>query len=120
MSPGIQTITRMNLPLEVLDRDLVCPACRRPLVIEAIDMWHADGHVPVAGLQIDCSTRPSMESRKWAGWHKQHYQPGIDWERVQAEVGKWFNAFFRYQHIEPEVAAEIVTKRRRLKWRRAA
>lgn len=120
MSPGIQTITRMNLPMTVISFDLVCPACRRPLVIEGINAWDTDGGVPPDGLQIACSTRPSMESSKWDGWHERHYQAGIDWARVRADVGKWFNAYFRYQHIEPEVAAEIVTRRRRRKWRRAA
>lgn len=53
MSPGIQTITKADLPLTVIDPDIRCPVCGRPMVITAIDEAAIeDGRVPAGTTAI--------------------------------------------------------------------
>ena len=120
MSPGIQTISRADLPLTVVDFDIRCPACGRPMVITAIDEGAIeDGRVPASGLRTGCSKEPPTGSARWDGWYNRHLVAAVttaEWDAVRGQIYQWFDAWFRYRHVAPEVVA----KRRRLKWRRAA
>ena len=118
MSPGIQTITKADLPLTVVAYDIKCPACGRPMVITAIDEGAIeDGRVTAAGLRTTCSTEPPADSPKWRSWNDRHLVPSLAaWEAVNGQIYQWFDNWFRYRHVEPEVVA----KKRRRKWRRMA
>ena len=75
------------------------------------------GRVMARGLHTNCSTEPPTGSARWDGWHERHLGPGLgEWDAVNKRIYQWFDAFYRYRHVEPEVVA----KKRRRKWRRMA
>ena len=117
MSPGIQTITQLNLPMMIKNPDYRCPVCGRMLVIAGIEECLADGRVTMAGLRLSCVSEPvSSGSAKWRKWQESHWREPADWVLIGKSVQEWFNSFFRFQRLEPEV----VRRKRKTKWRRSA
>ncbi len=115
MSPGILTISQLNLPMEVNHLDYRCPICGKGLTITHIDRWLSDGTVPLGGLQLSCNSEPKQRStHRWQEWHQTHWNDPDVWLPVHKEIQQWFISFFRFRPIEPE----IVVKKRRMKWRR--
>lgn len=106
MSPGIQTISQLNLPLKVLDFDIRCPVCGKWVEIQSIK---GDGSFVVV-----CESEPAAETVRWRQWYEKHGSGGEEWKAVYEAVGKWFNSFYRFVELAPET----VKKKRRMKWRR--
>ena len=105
MSPGIRTISQLDLPLKVLDFDIRCPKCGGMVVIKRIG---GDGMVVVG-----CDSEPAQGTRRWEMWDQRCYRE-VDWGAVYRDVLRWFNSFYRYR----PVTVETVKRRRRMKWRR--
>ena len=117
MSPGIQTITQLSLPKVIEHPDFRCPVCGRELVIVGIEECYADGRVTVAGLRLSCKSEPiSSGSAKWRKWQEGHWREPAAWALIGKSVQEWFNLYFRFKRLEPEV----VRRKRKTKWRRAA
>ena len=119
MSPGILTISQRDLPLTVVDFNIKCPVCGRQMVVTAIDEGAIeDGRVRAGGLRTGCSQEPPTRSAKWDGWYNRHLGAATtaEWQAVRGQIYRWFDNWFRYRHVAPEVIA----KRRRMKWRRMA
>ncbi len=115
MSPGIQTITQLDLPMTIEHPDCRCPVCGRKLAIAGIDRWHTDGQVPLDGIRLTCASEPNSRGQRWEQWLENHWRDPAVWLRVNQWVHQWFNQWLRYRFVEPEV----VSRKRRMKWRRA-
>lgn len=119
MSPGLTRITNKDLPLVIENDSFRCPKCGRELVVEDVADWSADGRA--LDMSIRCSTMPlDFESPRFEDWHEQHggSNPYLDTEHLVEPVREWFNQWYRYRLIVPEVVAP--RRRTRTKWRRAA
>jgi hypothetical protein len=117
MSPGIQTITRLNLPLEIRDRDIRCPECGRGIVIWDVVVVN-EASTKAGRLSLRCESEPTAETVKWRLWYERHGAGGDGWPAVEARAAAWFNQFYRFRVLAPEVVEERKRKRNRLKFRR--
>ena len=120
MSPGIQTITQLDLPMTIEHPDCKCPVCGKKLVIQKIKRWDSDGQVGLNGIELTCASEPNSRGERWNQWHEYHWRDAGVWVRVEVWVYQWFNQWLRYRPVEPEVLVRKRRMKRRMKWRRMA
>jgi hypothetical protein len=106
----------MDFPMTIAHPDYKCPVCGRKLVIRGIRRWVQQGLVPLNGIELTCISEPKLRhTSRHRKWYQAHWEDPDGWMPVRDGVYQWFNRYYRYGFIEPEV----LSRKRRLKWRRA-
>lgn len=94
--------------------DCKCPVCGKEPAIAGVERWLLDGQVPLDGIRLRCTSQPNRPGARRDAWNERHWREPDVWLRVNQWVQQWFNQFFRYRFVQ----AEVVAKKRRMKWRR--
>lgn len=108
------TILATDAEIQVPPGIAVCPICGANLYIE-MDEWEEDGEGgwKAASPKAQCTTEPSIDSRKWREWHDWHYQmPYVDWLPVEMRIKAWMDKTYRFD-LHATSASEEQEKLRR-------
>lgn len=92
-----------------------CPYCDAALYIGEIDEWSEDekGNITPDHIGIECVTEPSLRSKKWEEWFRQHSDmPYVYWMPMEETVLNWLIDNFEF--------AQLGNEREKLeKWRKS-